>query len=204
MYFYYTGVTYTTPYLSGVLGASLAVTSIVSVVRTYGITLLSGPVFGWIAKKLNSSATGIVIGSVLAFAGFVILMLMPSNEGAAVAAAVVIIALGFIANGVFSIGSSTLTEGKVPMTIFGAATGILSVVGFLPDTFSSTWFGAIIDAGQAAGDVAGAYHQIFLILGVSALIAAAFALLLRFYVNKNADKLQALADKAASEADEAK
>ncbi|MCC6108819.1 MAG: MFS transporter [Denitrobacterium sp.] len=204
VYFYYTGVTYTTPYLSGVLGASLAVTSIVSVVRTYGITLLSGPVFGWIAKKLNSSATGIVIGSVLAFAGFVILMLMPSNEGAAVAAAVVIIALGFIANGVFSIGSSTLTEGKVPMTIFGAATGILSVVGFLPDTFSSTWFGAIIDAGQAAGDVAGAYHQIFLILGVSALIAAAFALLLRFYVNKNADKLQALADKAASEADEAK
>lgn len=203
VYFYYTGVTYTTPYLSGVLGASLAVTSIVSVVRTYGITLLSGPVFGWIAKKLNSSATGIVIGSVLAFVGFVVLMVIPANEGAAIAAAIVIIALGFIANGVFSIGSSTLTEGKVPMTIFGAATGILSVVGFLPDTFSSTWFGAIIDAGQAAGDVAGAYHQIFLILGVTALIAAGLALFLRFYVNKNADKLQAMADKAATEAEAA-
>lgn len=203
VYFYYTGVTYTTPYLSGVLGASLAVTSIVSVVRTYGITLLSGPVFGWVAKKLNSSATGIVIGSVLAFVGFVVLMVIPANEGAAIAAAIVIIALGFIANGVFSIGSSTLTEGKVPMTIFGAATGILSVVGFLPDTFSSTWFGAIIDAGQAAGDVAGAYHQIFLILGVTALIAAGLALFLRFYVNKNADKLQAMADKAAAEADRA-
>ena len=32
------------------------------------------------------------------------------------------------------------------MSIFGTATGILSVIGFLPDVFIHTWYGSMIDA----------------------------------------------------------
>jgi sugar phosphate permease len=109
---------------------------------------------------------------------------MPSNSAMAVLAAVVIICLGFIANGVFGIVSSQLTEGRVPITIFGTATGILSVIGFLPDTFSSTWFGTLID--QQGNN---AYGNIFLILAASALLAAFFAILLLLFVRKNDAKL---------------
>jgi sugar phosphate permease len=200
VYFYYTGVTYTTPYLSGVLGASLVITSAVSVIRTYGITLLSGPIFGAVASKVNSPAKAIAGGSILAIISFLALMLLPASESMAVIAAVIIIILGFVANGVFGIVSSQLTEGKVPLTIFGAATGIVSVVGFLPDTFSSTWFGAILDAGQAAGDVAGAYNQIFIILAIGAGIAVAVSIVLKAYVAKNTDKLEAAAAAANAEA----
>ena len=118
----------------------------------------------------------------------------------AVIAAVIVIILGFVANGVFGIVSAQLTEGKVPLTIFGAATGIVSVVGFMPDTFSSAWFGAIIDAGQASGDVAGAYHQIFLILAGAAAIAVAISIVLKMYVNKNGARLEEKARKAQVEA----
>lgn len=53
---------------------------------------------------------------------------------------------------------------------------MLSVIGFLPDTFSYIWFGSIRDAHQDNASVA--YNQIFLILAGAALIAAvcAFAL----------------------------
>lgn len=203
VYFYYTGVTYTTPYLSGVLGASLVVVSVVSVVRTYGITLLSGPIFGAFAKKINSAAKAIVVGSILVLVAFMALVVLPDTAAVAVVAAAIIIVLGFIANGVFGIVSAQLTEGKVPLTIFGAATGIVSVVGFLPDTFSSTWFGAIIDAGQKAGDVPGAYHEIFIILAASAVIAVILSLILKAYVSKNKEKLEKCAQEASQGAHQA-
>ncbi len=193
VYFYYTGVTYTTPYLSDVLGASLAIVSLVSIIRTYGITLLSGPAFGFLARKAGSPSQVIWIGSVVAALALAGMTLLPSKSSMAVLAAVIIIALGFIANGVFGIVSSQLTEGRVPITIFGTATGILSVIGFLPDTFSSTWFGSMID--NQGND---AYRSIFLILAGSAIIAAVFAVLLVVYVRKNAAKLEA-AEAAAAE-----
>ena len=109
--------------------------------------------------------------------GFVFL---PQKPAIAVLAAVLVIFLGFVANGVFGIVSGQLTEGKVPLEVFGTASGLLSVVGFLPDTFSSTWFGKLMDQkGNAA------YNDIFIILAISALIAGAIAMVLLWYVKKH-------------------
>lgn len=191
VYFYYTGVTYTTPYLTGVMGASLGIVSFVSIVRTYGITLLSGPIFGFMAHKAGSPSRIIWVGSVCAAIGLVGLLFLPPTASMTLIAALIVVLLGFIANGVFGIVSSQLTEGKVPLTIFGTATGILSVVGFAPDTFSSIWFGKLID--DYGND---AYSQIFIILAGSALLAAAFAVILVLYVRKNKEKLEELEKKA--------
>lgn len=185
VYFYYTGVTYTTPYMTGILGVSLAAATVVANVRTYGITLLSGPIFGWIANKFRPSLV-IAAGSLVFVVALLIMTYLPSGPGVMVVACALVILLGFIANGAFGVVSAQLTEGKVPLTHFGAATGILSIVGFLPDTFSSTWFGSIMDAQtDAAGNVAaGAYQQIFWILMGSALLAAVSSLLLWVYLRK--------------------
>lgn len=186
VYFYYTGVAYTTPYLSDVMGAALGVVTFISIVRTYGITLLSGPAFGFLAKTVGSPSRVILYGSVVAAGGLLVFTVLPTKAFMVYVAAAIIVLLGFIANGVFGVVSSQLTEGKVPLTIFGTATGILSVVGFLPDTFSSTWFGAMIDDAKRGGDKLGAsaYKMIFIILAVSAILAAAFAMLLLWYVRR--------------------
>lgn len=179
VYFYYTGVTYTTPYLSDVFSASLVIVTVVGILRTYGVTLLSGPAFGAMAHRATSPSKVIWIGSVVTVAGLVVLCVLPVSPAMAVVAAVIAVALGFIANGVFGIVSSQLTEGNVPLSMFGAATGVLSVVGFLPDTFSSTWFGALIDdKGNSA------YPWIFAILAASAVLAAGCAVLLRVYLRR--------------------
>ncbi|MGV8965215.1 MAG: MFS transporter [Cellulomonas sp.] len=187
VYFYYTGVTYTTPYLTDVFSASLVIVSVVGIIRTYGVTLLAGPAFGGLAHKAHSPARVIWIGSIATTVALIILAVMPVNSGMIIVAAGLAVLLGFIANGVFGIVSSQLTEGKVPLGMFGAATGILSVVGFLPDTFSSAWFGTMIDnEGNEA------YPKIFVILAISGVLAAGSSLLLRFYIKRHpsADDLQ--------------
>nr|WP_300151413.1 MFS transporter [Propionicimonas sp.] len=192
VYFYYTGVTYTTPYMTGILGVSLAAATIVANVRNYGITLLSGPIFGQIANKFRPSIV-IAIGSLVFVGALLVMMFLPTGPSVMVIACVLVVLLGFIANGAFGVVSAQLTEGKVPLTHFGAATGILSIIGFLPDTFSSTWFGAIMDAQtDAEGNVAaGAYQQIFWILIGSAILAAISSLALWLYLRKRREPVSA-------------
>ncbi|NMW65039.1 MFS transporter [Mobiluncus mulieris] len=188
VYFYYTGVNYTTPYLQSVMGASLGIVSLVSIIRTYGVTLLSGPAFGFLANWSKSPSKIIILGSVIAAGGLVLLELLPKGAAMTVIAAAVVVLLGFVANGVFGICSSQLAEGKVPLTYFGTATGLLSVVGFLPDTFSSTWFGALID--KQGND---AYTSIFYILTGVAMLACLSSLVLIAYVRKYGKKADVLA-----------
>ena len=195
VYFYYTGVAYTTPYLQNVLGASLGVVSFVSIVRTYAVTLISGPIFGVITKRNGSPSKVIIGGSIIVVCGMLSLMLLPHEASFAVVGAIVTILLGFVANGAYGIASSQLSEGKVPISVFGTATGLLSVIGFAPDTFSSTWFGVLIDKHGN-----GAYPQIFLILAVSALLAVLFAGALLLYVRKNKVKLEQVEEKLGESA----
>lgn len=185
VYFFYTGVTYTTPYMTGILGVSLAAATVVANIRNYGITLLSGPAFGWVANRFKPSAV-IAVGSIVFIVALLSLTYLPTGAGVMVVACTLVVLLGFIANGAFSVVSAQLTEGKVPLGYFGAATGLLSIIGFLPDTFSSTWFGSIMDAQtDAAGNVqAGAYQQIFWILVGSAVLAAIASLGLYLYLRR--------------------
>ena len=111
VYFYYTGVTYTTPYLSDVMGAALGIVSFISIVRTYGITLLSGPAFGFLAKTVGSPSRVILYGSVVAAGGLLVFTVLPTKAFMVYVAAAIIVLLGFIANGVFGVVSSQLTEG---------------------------------------------------------------------------------------------
>jgi len=197
VYYFYTGVTYTTPYMTDVLGATAMVTTVVAGIRNYGITVISGPIFGYVSSRFKPSMT-IVVGSLAFVVVMGALMLLPQSEAMVVIAMVLVIVLGLIANGSFAIVSAQLTEGRVPLSYFGAATGLLSIIGFLPDTFSSIQFGAIMEANKVGtnadgGAIAGvaAYQQIFYWLIGAAVLAAVFSFILRVYVRKNQARLEA-------------
>ena len=176
VYFFYTGVNQTTGYMDNVMKLAPSIVLVVGSVRTYGVSLVSAPVFGAVATKLGSPSKVIGTGSVVVMIGLAVFAFLPAQASLAYVAVAMAILLAFVANGVFGICSSQLTEGKVSVSVFGTATGLLSVIGFLPDTFSYIWFGSIRDAHQ--DNPAVAYNQIFLILAGAALIAAvcAFAL----------------------------
>ena len=187
VYFFYTGVNQTTGYMKDVMFLAPAVVTMVATVRTYGVSLLSAPIFGGVAEKVGSPSRVIACGSIIAALLFGVFVFLPSGANPFVTAALVIV-LAFMANGVFGIVSSQLTEGKINPAVFGTASGLLSVIGFLPDTFSYTWFGSIRDA--AGDDKAGAFRQIFMILGGTAILAALCAIALLLVVRARAKKAE--------------
>lgn len=151
VYAVYQGATYTTPYLTQCFNADGNLVNVIGLIRTYGIGLLAGPIVGFIATKIKSPSKAIIGGFVLAIAVLIGFIFYPHDPNAAIIVSIMVVLFGFATYGAFSIGSSPLSEVKIPMQIFGTAAGLLSVIGFLPDVFIHTWYGSMIDAqGTAA------------------------------------------------------
>lgn len=155
VYSVYQGATYTTPYMTQAFGADDTLVNVIGLIRTYGIGLLAGPVVGWLATKIKSASKAMVICFLLSIGLLIGFIIMPTTAGVAVVASMIVL-FGFTTYGAFSIGSSPLSEIKMPMRIFGTATGLLSVIGFMPDMFIHAWYGSMIDAKGLD-----AYPQIF-------------------------------------------
>lgn len=166
IYFVFQGSTFTTPYMTMCLAAPVVVATVVSTIRSMGMTMISAPLFGWIAGKTKSPSRVIIVGAVLIVATLAILALLPHDSSMLVVGIAVICVFAFIANGLYGIGSGQLAEAHVPVHVFGTAAGLSSIIGRLPDTFIHTWFGAMIDAQGTA-----AFGEIFAILGVCCLAA---------------------------------
>lgn len=184
VYSVYQGATYTTPYMTQAFGADDTLVNVIGLIRTYGIGLLAGPVVGWLATKIKSASKAMVICFLLSIGLLIGFIIMPTTAGVAVVASMVVL-FGFTTYGAFSIGSSPLSEIKMPMRIFGTATGLLSVIGFMPDMFIHAWYGSMIDAKGLD-----AYPQIF---GIETALAAigilCLAMLLRT-VKKHSQQIE--------------
>jgi predicted MFS family arabinose efflux permease len=178
VYTVYTSLAYTVSFLTAI-GATAAVASIVGTIRTYGTSLFSSPIIGGIAQKKTPSKTIIVCGLITAVC-LLAMVIMPKNSSVIILACILIVGLSFFLNGAYGVTSSMMTETKVPLAIFGSASGILSVIGFIPDMFVSPIAGKWLDTY----DTTGAYNRIFAVLAVSATLAVVCALLVRLYKKK--------------------
>ncbi len=198
VYAVYQGATYTTPYLTNCFNADGNLVNVVGLIRTYGIGLIAGPIVGWIATKIKSPSKTILGAFILSIAVLVGFILFPQDPGGAMIAAILVVVFGFTTYGAFSIGSSPLSEVKIPMAIFGTASGLLSVIGFLPDVFIHTWYGGMIDAqGNAAFASIFGFEIMFGVIGIFCLIMVLRTL------KKHAAKNAAAAEAADAETVEA-
>ena len=188
VYAVYQGATYTTPYLTQCFNADGNLVNVVGLIRTYGIGLIAGPVVGFIATKIKSPSKAIMGGLILSVAALVGFILFPQDPSGAVVASVLVVVFGFTTYGAFSIGSSPLSEVKIPMAIFGTASGLLSVVGFLPDVFIHTWYGGLIDAqGTQAFSAIFGFEIMFAVVGCFCLVMVLRTLKKHFASEKRVD-----------------
>ena len=183
VYCAYAAMAYTTPYLTDVFGASMGITSTVGMIRTYGIALLSAPIIGSIATKINSPAKVLILIMALTAVCSAILIFLPTTAAMLMIAIILILAVGFFLTGAYGVASSVLTETHVPAHIFGAASGLLSVIGFLPESFMHQLFGSFIDNYELKG-----YTYIFICLTVSAVIAIGGCIATQIYMKKKYPK----------------
>ncbi|MDR2723128.1 MAG: MFS transporter [Cellulomonadaceae bacterium] len=174
VYFVYTSITYTTQWL-GVVGVGAAVMTNIANIRSYGVGIVAGPATGSITKKIGSTSKVIIGAFILAILVLVAFIILPNNPALAV---VLTVLLGFIVVGTFNVTSGQLSEARVPASIFGAATGILSLIGFLPDTFRDIWFGNLLDGStNPEGEIDPAvFDKIWIIVIAAAVLAIVCAL----------------------------
>lgn len=179
----YMGMNYTTPYLTDAFLAPLTLVSIVGMIRYYGIAIISAPLLGGIAKKVNSPSKTILVVMAASAICCLAYLILPQTAGFLMMAIIITLVLGFLANGAYGVASSVLTETHVPAHIFGAASGLLSVIGFLPESFMHQVFGGFIDKYEVQG-----YNIIFTCLAVSAVIAVGGCIVTQAYMRKQKSK----------------
>ena len=162
---------YSTPYMTNVCGMSSGTVSTIASIRQYGIGLASMPLFGIIADNvIKSSAKTCLIGAVTLLPCAFGMLLCPSD--AVVPVILLVLVIGFMVQGIRGVYYATQNEAQIPVHLSGAAAGIISSIGFLPDAFIFTQVGAWLDKYPAEQ----AYNMIWMYMMIGCGIAIASAL----------------------------
>ena len=160
VYSVWSGQSYLNPYFTNVLGASVVFSGALSVVRTYGLKMLGGPVGGVIADKVGAVSKLMVGGSIVSIALIATVLVFPTGMASAVLIltilTLILAAVNFMLKGTMF---ATVSEVEIPKYLTGSAVGIVTLLGWTPDLFMSTLFGSWLDK---YGD--GGYRYIFIYL----------------------------------------
>ncbi len=176
-YSVYGAISYLTPYLCDVFGMdpSDPLLNGASVVRTYAIGILAGPIAGVLADKLGSPSKWIRICMVACVALLVVFLVLPASVGFVIPL-ILMMVISCVVSFMRGTYLATTNEASIPLTVAGTAAGLMCTIGYLPDAFMYTMMGKWIDSAPGAQG----YQYIFIYLTVLSVlcIAACSALLL--------------------------
>ena len=167
-----------TAYTTNLCGLSGALGAAVSSIRYYGLGFMAipGGVLGDRIGFANTMITGFVI-VILTNVLFIAFPGTPATVGFFIVIMLSFMAAHFAMRGVYY---ALLTEGLVPVTATGIATGIIATVAYSPDIFAPLYQGALLDA--YGKDKHAGYNYIFML----SIITAFGGIALSIYFKKRA------------------
>ncbi|WMM24371.1 MFS transporter [Tissierella sp. MB52-C2] len=150
------GLSYLTPYSTGVLGLSLTLAASIGTIRNYATRFIGGPLGGYVSDNVFKSASkGQVVSLGLCAISMAMLLLMPGGNNILIIAVMLLNAIAlYMAKGPLY---AVISELQVPAAVTGTALAIITVIGYLPDMFVYTLFGKWLDTYGDAG-----YSRIFI------------------------------------------
>lgn len=157
---------YTTPYLTTVFGMSSVVAGIIANVRSYGIGIFSAPIIGKMSDKVSSYIKMVIILFVAEIVFAALLLVIPEGQSSLMIAVVTVLAFATVMYALRGVYYATMGEAGVPIAMTGTATGIISVVGYLPDAFMNVMLGGFLDKYEGVSG----FKYVFTSMIVSALI----------------------------------
>lgn len=172
---------YLTPYLTGIMGATVAFAALIGTIRTWGLQIVGGTAGGFIADKIHSCSLTMVFAFIVVAAGFGIMAVLPASSDFLILATILMFAFGiaiYINRGVYF---ATLTEAGVPDSMNSVVVGFASALGFLPDAFMYTVIGNWLDKYDAETG----YRMIFICAAISAIIGMISCILMFRNSRKN-------------------
>ena len=151
-------LSYISPYLESGFMMTAALVGTVSIIRQTGTKIFAGPVFGALSDKKGSTIFMMVIGFIVAIVCVIGMMVTPVDTKNTMLVVVLMLVLAFVLFGMTGIGFAQISESKIPLKYTGAAAGLISVIGYVPDTFYYDIAGSWIENYGMAG-----YQRIFIL-----------------------------------------
>lgn len=145
-YSMYGAISYLTPYMSDVFGMDSqgVLLNGVSVVRTYAIGILAGPIAGTLADKIGSPSKWIRICVSVCVVLLVLFFFMPTSVNYVIPL-ILMLVISCVVSFMRGTYLATTTEASIPMTVAGTAAGLMCTIGYLPDAFMYTMMGSWLD-----------------------------------------------------------
>lgn len=158
------GAGYLGAFTTDVLGVDPTTASNFAVIRNYIIAGLATLAIGFVADKIGSKAKTLGIYLVLSTVAVVLLILTKNSFFVCV---IVTFVFAIIYTGMRGIYFATLSEVGIPLKLTGCATGIISVIGYLPDVYFAKMAGGWIDAfGTTGYDIVWIWAIVCGVLGI--------------------------------------
>ena len=176
---------YTTPYLSDVMLMSAATAGVVATIRSYGVGLFAAPIIGKITDRVKVPySVSVIILLVLEIVMTTILLVLPGEPSVLIISIVVILAFACFMYALRGVYYATLGEAGVPVALTGTATGVISVIGYLPDAFMNLLIGNKLDQYPGAAG----YKYIFTYMIGFAVAGVIIAFIINRIGKRNAAK----------------
>lgn len=158
IYTTYTSSSYLTPYMTDVFGLSAVAAGVVATLRSHIFRPVAGALAGGVSKKVGSSIPVMQGVILVAIASLLIMLLVPVNNALVFLISGVTVLIGFLIFMLRGLYFAPVGEAGTPVSLMGAAVGLISTIAFASDTFNFVLLGNILDKNPG---VAG-YKMIFM------------------------------------------
>lgn len=137
-------MSYFTPYVTSVLGGSVALSGALAIIRQHGLKLFGAPFGGYCADKLKSPTKVLLPIYVFGIAVIVLFLVLPASTPMTIFIALTFVVgiLGYMGKGIYY---AVQDEVKVPVKYSATTIGIAAALGFSPDVFQFALIGHWID-----------------------------------------------------------
>lgn len=161
---------YYIPYVTDILGASVAFGAMMGVFRKFG-SIGGNIVGGYLADKFGTAKL-MLLAFVAMLAGQILLILTPAKSSSVIIVTALFVAILVFFHMNYAMAWTMMSEGAVPVEYSGTAAGLICTAGSIPEIFVSILAGNMIDSHPG---VMG-YKYFFYFL--TAVIAVGFVLIL--------------------------
>lgn len=132
-YTVFSSLTYISPYLETGFMMAAGLVGTVSIIRQTGTKIFAGPIFGALADKWKSTSLMMIIGFIISAVCVAGIAATPRDASKIMLVVVLMLVLAFALFGMTGIGYATISESGIPLKYTGAAAGLISLLGYIPD-----------------------------------------------------------------------
>ncbi|HFL2414150.1 TPA: nitrate/nitrite transporter [Clostridioides difficile] len=127
-------MSYFTPYMTAVLGGTVALSGALSIIRIHGLRLVGAPFGGWLSDKIKSVSKVLIIVYVVGILTLILFMKLPQSTSITI-----FVFLTFVVGFVVYMGKGSYyavsAELNIPKKYAASTVGMAAALGFSPDVF---------------------------------------------------------------------